>query len=135
MKPFELDYSYILLVFTSILVYFGIFTNLDVLLKESNRKYFVLFTLLIIVYFTLVKMNGIQFIIESALTLFIFWMVLFGFNINRKHIYLLAILFLIAVPFLLIIDLDNIAEYIAVLAYFCIVLGVLKDIFYEKIYS
>jgi len=132
---FGYTFLQILLIVISVAIYFSLFVDFNRILKYSKASYILFASLLLFVYLILLKIGGTSFLIESILALFIFWMVLFGFNINRKHIYLLAILFLIAVPFLLSIHLDKVAEYIAVLAYFCIVLGVLKDIFYEKIYS
>ena len=47
--------------------------------------------------------------------------------------YMLAVVFLVLSPALLVFNLADGAELSATLAYLCLVLGVSKDIFYEKI--
>jgi len=76
---------------------------------------------------------GLVGILYLALSAFCLWAGLFGFLVDRKYPYTLALIFLIFCPFLLIAKLDKIAEFSAVLCYLCLVLGVLKDIFYHKI--
>lgn len=80
------------------------------------------------------KTNGIG-LVYVALAAFCLWAFAFGFLSNRKYPYTLALVFLAACPFLLIAKLDQIAEFSAVLCYLCLVLGVLKDLFYEKIFD
>lgn len=61
------------------------------------------------------------------------WVFLFGFLSNRQYIYMLALIFLVLCPVFLIAGLDEIAEYSAILSYLSLVLGVARDILYEKI--
>ncbi len=72
-------------------------------------------------------------IIYILLVAFCLWAFFFGFLVDRRYIYTLALIFLSACPFLLIAKMDQIAEFSAVLCYLCLVLGVLKDLVYEKI--
>lgn len=79
-----------------------------------------------------VKTAGVGFV-YLALAAFCLWAFAFGFLADRKYPYTLALVFLGACPFLLIAKLDQIAEFSAVLCYLCLVLGVLKDLFYDKL--
>jgi len=65
-------------------------------------------------------------------SLFVF---LTGFLSDRKYIYLLALISLALTPIMLILKMDGIAEFFAQTCYLLLVLGVLKDIFYEKIFE
>lgn len=78
---------------------------------------------------------GLVGIILFFLAIFNTWAFLFAFNSNRKYTYILALIFLGLTPFLLILKLDKIAEYFAVLCYLALVVGVTKDIFYEKLFK
>lgn len=79
-----------------------------------------------------IKTGGAGFV-YLALAVFCLWAFVFGFLSDRKYPYTLALVFLVACPFLLIAKLDQIAEFSAVLCYLCLVLGVLKDLFYDKL--
>jgi len=79
--------------------------------------------------------SGVLGIIYFLLALLITWAFLFAFNTDRKYIYILALIFLGITPFLLFLKMDKFAEYSAVLSYLALVIGVFKDIFYEKIFN
>ena len=83
---------------------------------------------LVLIYFT-----GLLGIMYLALSAFCLWAFIFGFLVDRKYPYILALTFLVSCPFLLIANLDSIAELMAVLAYLCLVLGVIKDMFHDKV--
>jgi len=89
--------------------------------------------LLLAVIGVLIYATGLEGILYLALSAFCLWAFIFGFLIDRKYPYTLALIFLVFCPFLLIAKLDSIAEFAAVLVYLCLVLGVLKDIFHAKI--
>lgn len=91
--------------------------------------------LVLIVVGILIFEAGIGGVLYLTFSTFFVWEVTFGFLADRKYIFTLALIFLVFCPFLLIAKLDNIAELSAVLCYLCLVLGVFKDIFYEKIVS
>lgn len=88
-----------------------------------------------IVFGLLFICEGFYFLVTSLFLLFVFWAFLFGFHVDRKYIYILALLFLIACPFLLTAKLDVVAEYSAILCYLLLVAGVLKDLFFDRIYE
>ena len=67
--------------------------------------------------------------------LFSLFVFLFGFLSNRKYIYLLALISLALTPIMLILKMEDVAEFFAQTCYLLLVLGVLKDIFYEKIFE
>jgi hypothetical protein len=77
---------------------------------------------------------GIAVPIVLILMLFLFWVFFFGFNVNRIYIYILALVFLVSTPLLLIAKYDDLAEFFAILAFLMLVMGVTKDIFYEKMF-
>lgn len=81
----------------------------------------------------LIYATGLTGVLYLALSAFCLWIFMFGFLVDRKYPYTLALIFLVFCPFLLIAKLDKLAEFSAVLVYLCLVLGVLKDIFYHKI--
>ncbi len=102
---------------------------LDVEITRSTVSFAIVLTVVgLIIYQT-----GVAGILYLVLSAFCLWAFLFGFLPDRKYPYTLALIFLIFCPFLLIAELDKIAEFSAVLCYLCLVLGVLKDIFYHKI--
>lgn len=82
--------------------------------------------------FFVVKTNGVG-LIYIVLATFCVWAFIFGFLSNRKYPYTLALVFLAVCPFLLMVKMEKTAEFFAVLCYLCLVLGVLKDLFYEKL--
>ncbi len=63
------------------------------------------------------------------LTLVNLWAFLYAVNVDRKYIYFLAIFFLSLTPLFLLMELENAAEYFAVLSYLALVIGVFRDIF------
>mgnify|MGYP007083355410 CR=1 FL=1 len=69
------------------------------------------------------------------ISIFNTWAFLFAFNSNRKYIYILAFILLGLIPLLLILKLDKIAEYFAILFYLALVMGLTKDAFYEKFFK
>ena len=69
------------------------------------------------------------------LTLVNLWAFLYAVNVDRKYIYFLAIFFLSLAPLFLLMELENAAEYFAVLSYLALVIGVFRDIFYEKVFK
>jgi len=76
---------------------------------------------------------GLIGILYLAFSAFCLWAFIFGFLVDRKYLYTLALIFLVFCPFLLIAKLYKIAEFSAILCYLCLVLGILKDFFYDKI--
>ena len=81
----------------------------------------------------LIYKTNVAGLIYLVLTFVTLWAFSFGFLSDRKFIYLLALVFLGLSPVFLILNLSSTAELSATLSYLCLVLGVLKDIFYEKI--
>ena len=88
-----------------------------------------------VVLFTIITSFGLVSVILFILSLFVFWAFLFGFTVNRTYLYLLALIFLAITPFLMIFDYPDIAELSAILAFLMLVMGVVKDIFYEKVFD
>ena len=60
---------------------------------------------------------------------------IFFINLDRKYIYFVVIGLVILMPLLYSLHLLNYAKTIAVLWFFLFLIGVLKDIFYDKIYK
>lgn len=90
----------------------------------------VLFSLSILFY-----VSKLEFILSFPMIVFSLLVFIFGFLSNRKYIYLLALISLALTPIMLILKMENTAEFFAQTCYLLLVLGVLKDIFYEKIFE
>ena len=88
----------------------------------------------LLAFFTILRLGFIG-IVLSLLAFFNAWALLFAFNVDRKYVYILALIFLGMTPLFLLLKMDKIAEYMAVLCYLALVLGVSKDILYEKIFT
>lgn len=74
-------------------------------------------------------------IILWAVSVFNLWALLFAFNSHRSYLYILSIFFLVLASFLVLLGLESVAEFSAVLCYLALVCGVIKDIFYEKFFK
>jgi hypothetical protein len=122
------------LLITSFLVYFVPVERLvkKLLDIEIDRTVFPIL-LLLIVAGVLTYISGVTGFLYLVMSIFCLWALAFGFLVDRKYIYILAIVSLILCPFLLIAKLDKIAEFFAILCYLCLALGIIKDIFYEKV--
>ncbi len=105
------------------------------LLKTQISKTHVFLALLSIILLILITTNSFGFVISLPIIIFSFLVFLLGILSNRKYIYLLALISLALTPVMLILKLENIAEFFAQTCYLLLVLGVLKDIFYEKIFE
>jgi uncharacterized membrane protein len=104
-------------------------------LKMKVGKNHILFSVLALVLLILALTTKIEFVlnfIAIPLSLTVF---LIGFLSDRKYIYTLALISLSLTPIMLIVKLDSIAEFFAQTCYLLLVLGVLRDIFYEKIFK
>ncbi len=118
---------------TLLLSLFPLEKTLKKILKTEVKKSHVFFALMIlglIIIFASAKLSAVLSFPMLIFSLFVF---LFGFLSDRKYIYLLALISLALTPIMLILKMDQIAEFFA--RYLLLVLGVLKDIFYEKIFE
>jgi len=105
------------------------------LLKTEVKKSHIFLILITLVLIVLANVSTLGFALSLPMILFSFLVFLFGMLSNRKYIYLLALISLALTPVMLIVKLENIAEFFAQTCYLLLVLGVLKDIFYEKIFE
>lgn len=78
---------------------------------------------------------GVAYVLLLLLSLFNFWAFLFAVNVDRSFVYILALVLLGLTPLLLLLNMDDVAEYSAVLSYLALVVGAFKDIFYAKIFK
>lgn len=81
------------------------------------------------------EVGVMKFVINYLLILFSIWAFLYGFIVNRKYIYGLSLFFLVGAAVFSTIRMNQIAEYFGVLCYLLLVMGVFKDVFYEKIFN
>ena len=58
-----------------------------------------------------------------------------GFLVDRIYIYISAIIFLVCAAIVNTLGFSEIAELMAVICYLFLVLGVFRDVFYEKIFN
>ena len=108
---------------------------LSKLLKTNVKKTHIFSVLIIIALGILFEVSKLEFILTLPMVIFSLFVFLTGFLSDRKYIYLLALISLALTPVTLILKMDGIAEFFAQTCYLLLVLGVLKDIFYEKIFE
>lgn len=118
-----------------IFLLFPIEKTLSKLFKTQISKTHVLLILLLVTLLIVIKTNPISSFISIFMIIFSFSIFLFGILSNRRYIYTLALVSLALTPFMLIFGTDKLAEFFAQACYSLLVLGVLKDIFYEKIFK
>jgi hypothetical protein len=105
------------------------------ILKTNVKKTHIFSVLTIIALGILFEVSKLEFILTLPMVVFSLFVFLTGFLSDRKYIYLLALISLALTPIMLILKMDGIAEFFAQTCYLLLVLGVLKDIFYEKIFE
>jgi len=116
-------------------ILFPLEKTISKLLKIHILKTHILSVLLLVVLLVIAKISALGFIVSFVLITFSFLVFLFGFLSNRKYIYMLALVSLSLTPIMLILKVDKLAEFFAQTCYLLLVLGVLKDVFYEKIFK
>ena len=105
------------------------------ILKTKVNKTHIFSVLVILAISVLFYISKLEFILTLPMVIFSLFVFLTGFLSDRKYIYLLALISLALTPIMLILKMDGIAEFFAQTCYLLLVLGVLKDIFYEKIFE
>ena len=105
------------------------------ILKTSVNKTHIFSVLVFLSLSILFYVSKLEFILSFPMITFSLFVFLFGFLSNRKYIYLLALISLALTPIMLILKMEDVAEFFAQTCYLLLVLGVLKDIFYEKIFE
>lgn len=133
-NKFNIGFTLILLLLL-LLFLFPLEKTTSIILKTSVNKIHILSVLVFISLSILFYVSKLEFILSFPMILFSLFVFIFGFLSNRKYIYLLALISLALTPIMLILKMDQIAEFFAQNCYLLLVLGVLKDIFYEKIFE
>lgn len=105
------------------------------ILKTNVNKTHLFSILVLLSLSILFYVSKLEFILSFPMIVFSLFVFIFGFLSNRKYIYLLALISLALTPIMLILKMDDIAEFFAQSCYLLLVLGVLKDILYEKIFE
>lgn len=100
------------------------------ILKVNLFLFFIPLILLLIA-----KVDPLGFLISLFLITFSLFIFMFGFISDKKHIYTLALVSLVLTSIMLITKMGGLAEFFAQVCFLSLVLGVLKDIFYEKIFK
>ena len=105
------------------------------ILKVSVSRYLLILVSPAIL-FTFVGLKlGVTGMILLVLAFFNTWAFLFSVSVDRKFVYALSLIFLALTPIFLLLKQEKIAEYFAILCYLSLVIGVTKDILYEKIFT
>ncbi len=132
----KLNIVLILIMFFLLLLFlFPLEKLLSKILKTNINKTHIFSLLVFLALSVLFYTSKLEFIMTLPMTLFSIFIFLSGFLSDRKYIYLLALISLALTPIMLIFKMDDIAEFLAQTCYLLLVLGVLKDIFYEKIFE
>ena len=125
----------LILFFVLLLFLFPLEKTISKLLKICVNKAHIFPVLLFLAFSILFYVSKLEFILSFPMIVFSLFVFILGFLSDRKYIYLLALISLGLTPFMLILKMDVIAEFFAQTCYLLLVLGVLKDIFYEKIFE
>jgi hypothetical protein len=99
-----------------------------------KRKRIVYISILISILLLVIS-DYIRFLLSFPLIVFSLFAITISFVSDRRYIYSLALILLALAPISLILGFEDIAEFFAQGCYLLLVLGVLKDIFYEKIFK
>ena len=124
--------SFLLFLFS---VFFPIEKPLSKLFKIHILKVYVFLAILLVILLVISKVAALGFLISFLLITFSFLVFLFGLLSDRKYIYTLALVSLALTPVMLILKIEKLAEFLAQTCYLLLVLGVLKDTLYEKIFK
>lgn len=125
-----------LILFILLLLFlFPIEKTISRILKTEVSKIHIFSILVLLSISILFYVSKLEFILSFPMITFSLFVFIFGFLSNRKYIYLLALISLALTPVMLILKMEDIAEFFAQTCYLLLVLGVLKDIFYEKIFK
>jgi hypothetical protein len=116
-------------------LFFPVEKPVSKLLKLSILKIHILLSILLAVLLVTAKVATLGFLISLVLIMFSFFVFLFGLLSDRKYIYTLALVSLALTPLMLILKIERLAEFLAQTCYLLLVLGVLKDTLYEKIFK
>ena len=133
-NKFNIGFTLILFVLL-LLFLFPLEKTISKLLKTGVNKTHIFSVLVFLSLSILFYVSKLEFILSFPMITFSLFVFLFGFLSNRKYIYLLALLSLAVTPIMLVLKMEDIAEFFAQNCYLLLVLGVLKDIFYEKIFE
>jgi len=128
----SLDFIFVGVIF--VLLVSVLFPVEEISSRIFKREKIVYFSILIFILLLMFS-NHFQFLLGLPPIVFSLSVFLIGFNSDRKYIYLMALILLALVPIALILGFENIADFFAQGCYLLLVLGVLKDIFYEKIFK
>jgi len=118
-----------------LLFLFPLESHLSKLLKTNVKKWHVFLGIAVLISGILFFSSKLEFLLSFPAIIFSLFVFLLGFLSDRKYIYLLALISLGLTPLMLILKMDDVAEFFAQSCYLLLVLGVLKDIFYEKIFE
>lgn len=118
---------------------FSIFFPIEKLISKACKtrilKIHILLVSVLVILLVIAKVATLGFLINFLLITFSFFVFLFGLLSNRKYIYTLALVSLALTPVMLILKIEKLAEFLAQTCYLLLVLGIFKDIFYEKIFK
>lgn len=108
---------------------------LSKLLKTNVKKPYISTILILVAFGILFKVSKFDFILTFPMVVFSLFVFLLGFLSDRRYVYVLSLISLGLTPIMLILKMNDTAEFFAQTCYLLLVLGVLKDIFYEKIFK
>ncbi|MFC1700269.1 hypothetical protein ACFLZ4_01320 [Patescibacteria group bacterium] len=131
-------YNTVLVVISLLFLLFLLFPlekSLSKVLKIKMSKAQILLIFSLIIVLVIIISDPLSSFITFFMIMFSFLVFLFGFLSNRKYVYISALIALGLIPFAFILGIDKLAEFLAQIGYFFLVLGVLKDVFYEKVFE
>ncbi len=91
--------------------------------------------LAIIFFITLTSYFGFSIILNLIFILIILWCLFFTFIVDRKYSYGFSIIMICLGVIALLLGYSKLAEYFSLIGFGILIIGVLKDIFYEKLFE
>jgi hypothetical protein len=111
----------------------GVYIVFDLERFINKILYFFISGLVLLILFFI--SGGLELLPVFSLSIFLFCLFLVGFTANRAYIYILAIAFLIITLVFYILGRIEISETTAIISFLLLAMGVVKDVFYEKIFD
>jgi hypothetical protein len=130
--------SLVIFILTLLFVCFLLYPVSDFINIKFTQKITEYLLLLITAFLMLgytIYAGGVNQIINLIFVVVLLWSFWYGISIDRKYIYYLALFFLLSAPLLFIFKAESVSRSAANLGFILLAFGVLKDMFYEKIFE
>jgi|GEM_PF-3157232 len=118
-----------------VFVLFPIEKKISSILHIEIKKHSMVSVLVGLCLIILFKINALGMLLSLLLMSFSLFMFFFGVTSSRKHVYVLALIFLGLTSVMLVIKMETVAEFFSRAFYLLLLLGAFKDVLYEKLFK